>query len=178
MKLSVITLVVALIVGSVLTAAGQRARDLARQAQLAQLFPDATTFSPKGGDPPHIKAYRDDPDSEQQSLLGFAFLTTELEPLERGYDGPIRMLVGMDPAGILRGIIVIDHNEPFGNFSVDPPAFAEQFRAKSIRSAFKVGADIDAVSRATVTIRSATRAVKNSARRVARRLLVPPGASR
>ena len=178
MRLSAITVAVALTVGSVIAAGGQRTHDAARQAQLEQLFPAAIAFSPKGGDPPHIKAYSDDPDSGQQRLLGFAFLTTELEPLERGYDGPIQMLVGMDTTGVLTGIIVVDHNEPYGHFSVEPPAFAEQFKAKSIRHAFKVGADIDAISRATMTVRSATRAVKNSARRVARRLIVPPGASR
>jgi NosR/NirI family nitrous oxide reductase transcriptional regulator len=177
MRLSVITIAVALTIGSVIAAAGQRAPNAKRQAQLEALFPAATEFSPKGGDPPHIKAFVADADSEKQ-LLGYAFLTTELEPLERGYDGPIRMLVGMDPTGVLAGIVVIDHNEPYGNFSVDPPEFAEQFRTKSIRSAFKVGKDIDAVSRATVTMTSATRAVKNSARRVARRLLTPPGASK
>ena len=174
---AVATVAVALTVGSVLGAGGQRAHDAARQAQLEQLFPAATAFSPKGGDPPHIKAYSDDPSSEQQRLLGFAFLTTELEPLERGYDGPIRMIVGMDTTGVLTGIVVIGHNEPYGNFSVDPPEFAEQFKAKSIRNAFRVGADIDAISRATMTVKSASRAVKNSARRVARQLIAPPGAS-
>ena len=177
MRISGTTVAVALTVGSVIAAGGQRAHDAARQAQLEQLFPAATAFSPKGGDPPHIKAYSDDPGSGPQRLLGFAFLTTELEPLERGYDGPIQIIVGMDTTGVLTGIIVIDHNEPYGDFSVEPPEFAEQFKAKSIRNAFKVGADIDAVSRATMTVKSATRAVKNSARRVARRLIVPPGAS-
>ena len=41
---------------------------------------------------------------------GLAFWTTELDPLERGYDGPIKMLVGMDP-GLLTGIIVTEHHE-------------------------------------------------------------------
>jgi hypothetical protein len=37
-----------------------------------------------------------------------------------------------------------------------------------------VGGDIDAVSRATISITSATRAIKNSARRMATGLLAPP----
>jgi hypothetical protein len=76
--------------------------------------------------------------------------------------------------GILTGIIVVDHHEPYGSFSIDPPEFAAQFKGKNIRDPFKVGDDIDAVSRASMSVLGATRAVKNSARRVARRLLAPP----
>ena len=44
--------------------------------------------------------------------------------------------------------------------------------------AFKVGDDIDAISRATVSVTSSARAIRNSARRIARALLTPPGESR
>jgi len=96
------------------------------------------------------------------------------EPLERGYDGPIKMLVGMDTAGVLRGIIVTENREPYGYFSVDLPEFAEQFEGKNIRDPFRVGEDIDAITRATISVRSASRAVRNSSRRVARAELAPP----
>ena len=139
------------------------------QAQLTQLFPAATTFSPKQSDPPVYKAL-----AGGQNVIGYAFWTTELEPLERGFDGPIKILVGMDLKGVLTGILVAQHNEPYGNFSIDPPRFAAQFKNKSIRDPFKVGGDIDAVSRATITVTSASRAVRNSARRIARQLLTPP----
>ena len=97
-----------------------------------------------------------------------------MEPLERGYDGPIKILVGMDTKGILTGIIVVQHHEPYGDFSIDTPEFAAQFKGKSIRDPFRVGADIDAVSRATITVTSAARAIRISARRIATQLLVPP----
>jgi NosR/NirI family transcriptional regulator, nitrous oxide reductase regulator len=143
--------------------------DARLQAQLRQLFPKAASFSPKGGEPPHIKAL-----DGQKAITGYAFWTTELEPLERGYDGPIKILVGLDPGGVLTGIVVAEHNEPYGNFSIDLPSFPQQFRGKSLRDPFRVGADIHAVSRATMTVSSAARAVRNSARRVARQLLTPP----
>src|SRR5688572_2222533 len=145
--------------------------DARLQAQLKQLFPGAQSFSPKGGEPPHFKALANG------QPIGYAFWTTELQPLERAYDGPIRMLVGMDTKGVLAGIIVVQHNEPYGDFSIDPPSFAAQFKGKDIRDPFKVGGDIDAVSRATITVTSATRAIRNSARRVARTFLTPPGAT-
>jgi len=138
------------------------------QNQLRQLFPNATSFSPKGGDPPHFKAMNG------QSLLGLAFWTTELQPLERAYDGPIKILVGMDTKGILTGIIVVEHHEPYGNFSVDTAGFAAQFRGKNIRDAFKVGVDVDAISRATISVTSSSRAIRNSARLAARQLLTAP----
>lgn len=147
--------------------------DVKLQAQLKRLFPSATAFSPKGGDPPHFKAFMQDPRSGQQTLAGFAFVTTELQPLERGYDGPIRILVGMDTNGILTDILVLDHHEPYGYFSVDLPRFAAQFKGKNIRDPFRVGGDIDAVSTASMSISSATRAVRNSARLIARQLLTP-----
>lgn len=145
--------------------------DARLESQLRQLFPSAAAFSPKSGEPPHFKAY-----DQRQTITGYAFWTTELEPLERGYDGPIKVLVGLDPKGVLTGVVVAQHNEPYGNFSIDLPEFPAQFRGKNIRDPFRVGADIHAVSRATITVSSATRAIRNAARRVARQLLTPPGA--
>jgi NosR/NirI family transcriptional regulator, nitrous oxide reductase regulator len=153
---------------------GQSAIDPKLHGQLKQLFPNAAGFSPKAIDPPHFKVYNSNPLADPDAFTGLAFWTTEVEPLERGYDGPIRILVGMDTKGVITGIIVAQHHEPYGDFSIDPPAFAAQFKGKSIRDPFKVGADIDAVSRATITISSAVRAIRTSARRIATRLLVPP----
>jgi NosR/NirI family nitrous oxide reductase transcriptional regulator len=159
--------------GGIVVCAGKSSIDERLQAQLRQLFPSANAFSAKEGDPPHFTAYINDPRSGPPTPTGFAFWTTELEPLERGYEGPVKILVGMDMKGILTGIVVVDHHEPYGYFSIDPPRFAAQFKGKSIRDPFKVGADIDAVSRASISVTSASRAVRNSARRVARQLLTP-----
>jgi NosR/NirI family nitrous oxide reductase transcriptional regulator len=169
MALTFITVAVALVAMS-----GQAAIDAKLQEQLRRLFPAATAFSPKGGDPPHFKAFTGDPRTGVQTLAGLAFWTTELQPLERGYDGPIKILVGMDIKGILTGVIVVEHHEPYGNFSVDLPRFAAQFKGKDIHDAFKVGVDVDAVSRATISITSSSRAIRNSARMAARQILVAP----
>jgi transcriptional regulator of nitric oxide reductase len=144
------------------------------KSQLKVIFPDAATFSNKQGSPAHYKVYAAAPKGEEPKLLGLAWWTTELEPLERGFDGPIKMLVGMDTTGILKGVVVTEHREPYGDFSVDTPGFAAQFKGKNIRDPFKVGMDVDAISRATISVTSASRAVRNSARRIARELLTPP----
>ena len=167
-----VMLAACLVLGSTMIAAGQRTADEKLLGQLRKLFPDASSFSPKQAAPPHFKAYAADASGGQQ-LIGLAFWTTELEPLERGYDGPIKILVGMDLKGIVTGVVVAEHREPYGYFSVDLPAFAAQFAGKNIRDQFKVGTDVDAISRASITNLSATRAIRNSARRIARELLTP-----
>jgi NosR/NirI family nitrous oxide reductase transcriptional regulator len=164
-----LAIVLSLLAGTVaLTSAGAQGQ---ADARLKRLFPTATTFSPKGGDPPHFKAFNG------ETLLGYAFWTTELLPLERGYGGPIASLVGMDTKGILAGLIIGDHHEPYGDFSIDPPAFSAQFKGKDVRDPFKLGEDIDAVSRATITMSSAVRTIRNSSRRMARSYLTPPAPS-
>ena len=140
--------------------------------RLARLFPSATAFSPKEGDPPHYKAFAGG--RGNQTILGYAFRTTELVPLERGYGGPIVMLIGMDATGKLTGVLVLEHHEPYGDFSIDRPEFAAQFKGKDVRDPFKLGEDVDAVSRATITMSSAVRAIRNSSRRMARQFLTAP----
>jgi NosR/NirI family transcriptional regulator, nitrous oxide reductase regulator len=166
-----VAIVLTLLAGSGGVLVGGQSAD-AQLARLKQLFPSATSFSPKGGEPPHIKAYAG---PKSDSVIGYAFWTTEVSPLERGYGGPIVMLVGIDAKGILSGLIITEHHEPYGDFSIDRPAFAAQFRGKDVRDPFKLGGDIDAVSRATITMSSAVRAVRGSARRIARELIAPPG---
>jgi NosR/NirI family transcriptional regulator, nitrous oxide reductase regulator len=164
-----IGLAIVLVLGTFTVLWGQSAADAKLDGPLKRLFPNATSFSGKQGDPPHFKAF-----AGGNTLAGVAFLTTDLTPLERGYDGPIKILVGMDPQGVLTGIVMIEHKEPFGDFSIDTGGFQGQFRNKNIKDNFKVGADIDAITRATISVTTATRSVRNGARRLARAVLAPP----
>lgn len=165
--------ILALVVGAYTVVDGQ-VPDAKLEAELKQLFPAATSFSPKGGTPPHIKAYNGDPNNPA-SLLGYVFWSTEVSPLERAYDGPIKILVGLNPTGKLAGVIVVEHHEPYGSFSVATPQFAAQFKGKDIRDPFQVGKDVDAISTATISVTSASRAIRLSSLRIARALLAPPG---
>ena len=76
------------------------------------------------------------------------------------------------------GVIVDYNSEPYGYFSVEPPEFAKQFVNKSVRDAFRVGADVDAVSRASISINSAARAIRDGSRTMARALLTPDAVKR
>ena len=159
-----------LVAGSTTLASGQSLRSKPLPELVKHLFPSASTITPKAGTPPRFGVLQPD-SSGVEKPFGFAFLTTDLEPLERGYHGPIRILVGLQANGKLAGVVVLENQEPYGYFSVDLPAFAAQFAGKDIRDPFRVGQDVDAVSRASITINSATRAIRNSARRVAAQVL-------
>jgi transcriptional regulator of nitric oxide reductase len=141
-------------------------------AELKQVFPAAVAFSPLGGDPLHFNAYSADPKSNPGApIIGIVFWTTDMVPQEHGYHGPIHILVGLDLKGTITGAVVDYHSEPYGYFSVEPPKFAAQFKGKTIRDPFVVGRDIDAVSRATISISSAARAVRDGSRLAAAKLL-------
>ena len=138
------------------------------------LFPEAGGFSTFGGAPPHYRVYGADPKATPSApVTGYIFWTTDLVPNERGYHGPIHFLVGMDTRGIIRGVVMDYNSEPYGYFSVDPPAFVEQFKNKSIRDPFVLGRDVAAVSRATITVAHAARVIRDASRGVAKAFLTP-----
>ena len=114
------------------------------------------------------KAYETDPETGANTLLGFVFLTTDIVPDERAYGGPIEILAGMTVYGVITGIHLVRHREPWGPFSIERPDFAPQFVGKSILDPFEVGNDIDAITRVTITLDGATRAIRKSARQIAR----------
>jgi NosR/NirI family transcriptional regulator, nitrous oxide reductase regulator len=111
---------------------GVQATDAKVEGMLKRLFPESSRISAKEGAPPHFKVFGKRAGTEGEALIGLGFWTTELEPLERGYDGPIKILVGMNTRGILAGVVVVDHHEPSGYSSVEPPAFAANLRERAL----------------------------------------------
>ena len=173
MKRLVIALALAGSAGLV-TLAAQRIFTNPAGPYLKKLFPSAVAFSPHGGTPLHYKAYGVDPKTHPSAPpIGLVFWTTDIVPEEHGYHGAIHLIVGLDMTGIITGAFVDYHSEPYGYFSVEPPEFAAQFKGKSVRAPFKVGEDIHAVSRATISITSGTRAVRDSVRTMAKLFLNP-----
>lgn len=168
-------LVVSLLsVGAVALSAARIYTNPKPDEHLKKLFPAAAAFSPLAGEPLHFNVYGVDPQKTANAPpIGYAFWTTDLVPREGGYHGPIHLLIGMDLTGIITGVVLDYHSEPYGYFSVEPPEFVAQFKNKSIRDPFRVGGDIDAVSRASLSINSATRAIRDSARMMARQFLTP-----
>ena len=140
-------------------------------AFLREVLPQAETFAFVSDQTPHFRGYAGGTDGDEGTLVGFALFTADVVPDIWGYKGRIRMLVGMDTTGTLINLRMMYHSEPFGYFSIDIPHFFEQFRNASVLDPLEVGEDIDAVSQATITVTSATRAIRQSARRMAREFL-------
>ncbi|HJO11636.1 MAG TPA: FMN-binding protein [Gammaproteobacteria bacterium] len=142
---------------------------------LQEVMPVADSFSEKQGQPPVFRAYRAIPNSDEQMLVGYVFLTADMPPQEVGYSGPIEVLVGMDMTGTLTGIKVLHYIETlrrlWGDFLATTPGYQEQFAGKAISEAFREGRDVDGIVRATVTVKAMSRGIRNSARRVARAYL-------
>jgi transcriptional regulator of nitric oxide reductase len=173
-------LVVLLLAGGIAVGAADRIFTNPKpEPHFKKLFPNAVAFSTFGGNPPHWTAYAEDPQKNPKAAaLGYIFWTTDMVPQEHGYHGAIHILVGLNLNGTINGVVVDYDSEPYGYFSVEPPEFAAQFKGKSIFDKFQPGVDVDAVSRATLSINSATRAIRDSTRIVARALLDPNAVKR
>lgn len=141
-------------------------------AQLAAVLPQAQRFSPKQGNPPVYIGYESE--AKDAEIVGYAFETTDFEPQEIGYSAPIEVLVGVDLAGELTGIEILYYRESYksirGDF-LNSERFPNQFDGKSVADGFRVGRDIDGVSRATISSWAVSRGIRNSAREVARAYL-------
>lgn len=145
---------------------------------LRQVMPEATRFSEKAGEPPVFTAYGPLPDSDETGVIGYVFQTSDLPPEEIGFSAPIEVLVALDTQATVTAIKVLDYNESFrssrGDF-LSSRGFQEQFRRKPLSDEFRVGRDIDGVSRATITSWATTRGIYNAARRVAQVYLPDSG---
>ena len=133
------------------------------------MLPQAERFSPKQGNPPVYIGYGSG--EEDAEVVGYAFETTDFDPQEIGYSAPIEVLVGIDLKGELTGIEILFYRESYksirGDF-LNTERFPNQFDGKSVAEGFRVGRDIDGVSRATISSWAVSRGIRNSAREVAR----------
>jgi hypothetical protein len=144
---------------------------------LPAVFPEALRFSERGGDPPHWTAATAGP-AGAPLPIGSVVSSADLAPGVRGYAGPVPVLVGVKPDGTITGVAVLENHEtPAYAARVEQGGFLRQFAGKSVRDPLRIGEDVDAVTRATVTSAAVTEAARLSARAAASRihgLPVPP----
>ena len=141
------------------------------QELLHEVVPAADSFSEKSGEPPVYRAYKTDADAAEPELIGYLFETPDLPPEEIGYSAPIDVLVGIDLNGTLTGIKILYYRESYKSIRGDFLAteqFPNQFETKNVADGFRVGRDVDGVSRATISSWAVARGIRNAARRVAR----------
>lgn len=138
------------------------------QSLVEEVLPGATSFELRDGDPRVIIGYATDA-RDDEALVGYAFLTSDVPPEELGYNGPIEVLVGMDREGVLSGVRVTHYVESYirtrGDF-LRTPGYEAQFTGKSISDPFRAKRDVRVVSRATISVSAMSRGIRASARRV------------
>ena len=162
-------LLIGLFVAFLLLSATLQAQ-IVTEGLLRKVMPDATSFGLKSGEPPVYQAYRQSGNAANPELIGYIFETKDFPPPEIGYSGPIEVLVGMNLEGTLTGTEILFYRESYksirGDF-LNTERFPQQFKDKFIGDGFRVGRDVDGVSRATISSWAAARGVRNSARKVA-----------
>lgn len=85
-----------------------------------------------------------------------------------GYGGPITLVVGLDPAGILTDVRVVRQRETPSFFRLlEREGFMAQFTGRGFDSGFALGEDLDAVSGATFSSEGVAAATRQAIRAVA-----------
>ena len=159
---------------------GQEGREITAEL-LTDVMPEAERFSAKEGSPPVFRGFGVDPSSGSEALVGYVFLTSDLPPEPIGFNGPVRVLVGMDLEGRLTGIHVMEYWESLRSSRGDflaRPGFQSRFAGKHIREPFSVRRDVEVITGATITVAAMATGIRNAARRVAIAYLAgsgPPG---
>lgn len=135
----------------------EAAAESGRQAAVyGQVLPGASTFTKGAADGHEIYEGRD----AGGNLVGLAF-SGEAE----GFGGPIKFLAGVDPrTQAITGVVVVSHSETPGLGSLITEAgFLGQFPGKALGDRFEAGADIQAVSGATISSQALASGVKAAA---------------
>lgn len=160
-----------LVNGTTFSGGAQAARnkDHTTDRLLKKAVPGADSFSDKEGEVPVYKAYKTDPSSGEQILIGYAFVTADTHPEPSGYSGEIDTLIGMDLDGNIVGLKVIYYKESLRHtwgdfFSFD--GYEDQFIGKRAEHRFQIGNDIDGIAKATISVKAMARGVRQSIRAV------------
>ncbi len=132
---------------------------------MRRVLPGASSFEPAESILPIYAGYA----GSEPELVGYAFFTPDLPPEEIGYSAPIDMLVGMNTEGTVTGLEIVHYTESYksirGDF-INTEGFPQQFSGMEISEGFRVGRNVDGISRATITAWAVARGIRNAARRV------------
>ena len=135
---------------------------------LKAVVPGAESFSEKEGEPPVYQAFKNDPATGEQTLIGYAFVTPDFPPEPNGYSGPIDTLIGLGLDGKIVGLKVIYYKESLrytiGDFF--SWGFEEQFVGLDAVNRFRVDKEIDGIVKATISAKAAARGIRRSVRAV------------
>ena len=137
------------------------AKDMCALLPCKDVFPGATHFSERKGQPPYVEAY--DKAGEGRQLLGYVMLSTDITDTPAYSGKPVVTLIGMDKTGHFVGVKVLKHSEPILLLGIPESAllkFNDQYLGKSVADKIEIGQSrpdedvvgLDAISGATVTV--------------------------
>ena len=85
---------------------------------------------------------------------------------QRGYGGTISILVGIDLAGTIKGMKILNHHETPGlGAGISAPGFLKQFMGKTSKDPIEPKNDIEAITGATISSRAVCKGVKDALER-------------
>ena len=148
-------------------------RRLCDIAPCREVFPGATTFSERKGQPPYVEALAGD------KLVGYVMLSTDITDTPAYSGKPVVTLIGMDTQGRFVGVKVLKHSEPILLLGIPESAltrFNDQYLGKSVADKLEIGRSrpeegvvgLDAISGATVTVIAQNQVMMASGQAVAR----------
>ena len=151
-------LLLPMVAAMLLLSAGHHADAAARlgeflpKVQPTELFEGADRFGEPAGEPPIAPVYRGD------EVVGHALLNSDFTSAT-GYSGkPIHIVIGLDRQGVLRGLKMVDHQEPIVLIGIPEAEVIASLNALIDRDIGRVAAgeerppQVDIVSGATVTV--------------------------
>lgn len=155
------------------------AKDMCALLPCKDVFPGATHFSERKGQPPYVEAY--DKAGEGRQLLGYVMLSTDITDTPAYSGKPVVTLIGMDKTGHFVGVKVLKHSEPILLLGIPESAllkFNDQYLGKSVTDKIEIGQSrpdegvigLDAISGATVTVIAQNQVMTTSGTSVARQV--------
>ena len=157
------------------------APDLCARVPCKDVFPGATAFSLRLGQPPYVEAYGAPDASGKPALLGYVMLSTDITDTPAYSGKPVVTLIGMDRNGRYVGVKVLKHSEPILLLGIPESAlvkFNDQYLGKSVKDQIEVGPSrpdenvlgLDAISGATVTVVAQNQVMQLAGSAVARQV--------
>ena len=155
------------------------ATDMCALLPCKDVFPGATHFSERKGQPPYVEAY--DKAGDDRQLLGYVMLSTDITDTPAYSGRPVVTLIGMDKTGHFVGVKVLKHSEPILLLGIPESSllkFNDQYLGKSVADKIEIGQSrpdedvvgLDAISGATVTVIAQNQVMMASGSAVARQV--------
>lgn len=156
------------------------AKDMCALLACTEVFPGATSFSERKGQPPYVEAYGE-PEAGKKKLLGYVMLSTDITDTPAYSGKPVVTLIGMDTTGHFVGVKVLKHSEPILLLGIPESAllkFNNQYLGKSVADKIEIGQSrpdegilgLDAISGATVTVIAQNQVMMTSGTNIARQV--------